>query len=48
VNRRITGEVARFDREDIERFMALLARMEETLDACPAVRESVIRRFLME
>lgn len=47
VNRRIAGEVARFDRRDLDRLMAVLARMEEILDECPAVQAETIRRFRM-
>ncbi len=47
VNRGIAAEVARLDHDDIEHLMAFLARMEEMLDACPAVRAEVIRQFRM-
>ncbi len=47
VNRGIAEEIAGLDRESVENLMAVLARMEETLDACPAVRAEVIGRFRM-
>jgi DNA-binding MarR family transcriptional regulator len=47
VNRRIAMEVARLDRADVEHLVAILARMEEILDECPAVQAEVIRQFRM-
>ena len=44
VNRGIAEEVGR---DDADRLMAVLARMEEMLDACPAVQAETIRRFRM-
>lgn len=45
VNRGIAGEMAR---DDAVRLMAVLARMEEMLDDCPAVQAETIRRFRMD
>ncbi|MDV2481168.1 winged helix-turn-helix transcriptional regulator [Methanoculleus sp. Wushi-C6] len=44
VNRRIAEEIGR---DDADRLMAVLARMEEILDECPAVQAETIRRFRM-
>lgn len=45
VNRGIAEEMGR---DDADRLMALLARMEKLLDECPAVQAETIRRFRMD
>jgi len=45
VNRNIVGEIASFDRRDIENFKRILIQLEGIFDACPAAREEHTQAF---